>query len=128
MPDTCQWILLEPSFRSWLEGELQPCVTWLNATPASEKSVLSTYVINHVRKLGHECQCFYFRFGDQTKRSTNALLKSIAFQLTKCDLTFKGISAILSQEGIRLEKADARIFWQKLFVSVLSPVALSQPL
>ena len=128
MPGTCQWILLEPKFRLWLEATYEPCITWLNAPPASGKSTLATYIIEHVQDLGRNCQYFYFRFGDQTKRSINALLRSIGVQIAKHNPMFRSVLTKLSREGVRLEKADARITWQKLFVSVLSQISLTRPL
>ena len=128
MPGTCQWVLQEPALKRWMDETLEPCITWLSAPPASGKTILSTYVIEHTQKLGLVCEYFYFRVGDQLRRSVSALLRSIGVQLAMHNANFKNISIKLSQEGIRLEKADARIIWQKLFVSVLSQVIFTKPI
>ncbi|KAI9781585.1 MAG: hypothetical protein M1835_004276, partial [Candelina submexicana] len=128
MPGTCQWILLEPNFKLWLEVTNEPSVTWLNAPLASGKSTLAAYIIEHMQDLGRNCQYFYFRFGDQTKQSISALLRSIGVQIAKQNPAFRNVLTKLSWEGARLEKADARIIWQKLFVSVLSQINLPRPL
>ena len=128
MPGTCEWILSEPTFRLWLEETPESRVAWLNAPPASGKSILSTYIINHAQSLGRNCQYFFFRFGDQTKRSQNALLRSIGFQIARIAPEFRQPLIKLSDEGIRLEKTDARVIWQTIFVSVLSKIVLPKPL
>ena len=125
---TCEWVLSEPTFKLWLAETREPRIVWLNAPPASGKSILSTYIINHVRSIGHDCQYFFFRFGDQTKRSLNSLFRSLGFQIARDVPAFRQKLKKLLSEGIKLEKTDARIIWQTVFVSVLSKVALPKPL
>lgn len=74
------------------------------------------------------CQFYYFRFGDQTKRSINALLRSLAFQIAEQVPKFRLALASMSNNGVRLENTDARSIWQKLFVSVLFKLELTEPL
>ena len=128
MPGTCEWILSDPSFNLWLEGASKSRIAWLTGPPASGKSVLSTYIVNHVRKMGHHCQCFFTNFGDPTKRSPAALLRSIGLQMAETIPTFRRQMANFSREGVSLEKKDARFIWQKIFASVLSQVILPTPL
>ena len=128
MPGTCEWILSEPIFKLWLEATTQSRIAWLTGPPASGKSVLSTYIVNHMRKLGHCCQYFLINYGDSTKRSPAALLRSIGLQIAEQIPTFRREMARLSREGVTLEKKDARFTWQKIFTSVLSQMALTTPL
>ena len=128
MPGTCQWILSQPEFRLWLQATNEPCIAWYNAPPASGKSTLATFIIEHAQDLGCTCQYFYFRFGDQTRRSTSTLLRSIAVQIAKQNSVFRKLLARLSREGVSFEKADARIVWQKVFLSVLSQITFTKPL
>lgn len=128
MPGTCEWILSEPSFKLWLENASGSRVAWLNAPPASGKSILSTYIVNHVRQLGHYCQCFLINFGDSTKRSPAALLRSLGLQMTQTIPAFKQEMAKFSREGVTLEKKDGRFTWHKVFSSVLSQMILPTPL
>lgn len=128
MPGTCEWILSEPTFKLWLEDTSNSRVAWLNSPPASGKSILSAYIINHMRELGRYCQYFFFKFGDCTKRSPAALLKSIGLQMGRDIPAFGREMAKLSREGVTLEKKDARFIWQKIFISVLSQLVLPKPL
>lgn len=128
MPGTCGWILSDPKFRIWLENASGSCIAWLNAPPASGKSVLATYIVNYVRELGHYCQYFFINFGDPTKRSPAALLRSIGFQMAEGIPAFRREMVKLSREGVTLEKKDARFTWHKIFTSVLSQMVLPTPL
>ena len=128
MPGTCEWILAEPTFKLWLEDASRSRIAWLNAPPASGKSVLSTYIVNHVRNLGHYCQYFLINFRDPTKRSSAGLLKSIGLQMAEEIPAFGQKIVKLSREGVTLEKKDARYTWHKVFASVLSQIVLPKPL
>ena len=128
MPGTCEWILSEPTFKLWLDDASGSRIAWLNAPPASGKSVLTTYVVNHLRKLGHYCQYFLTNFGDPTKRSPAALLSSIGLQIAEDIPTFRREIAKFSREGVSLEKKDARFTWHKVFISVLAQMVLPTPL
>lgn len=128
MVGTCEWILSEPTFKLWLEHASGSRIAWMTAPPASGKSILSAYIINHVRESGQSCQYFFFKFGDNTKRSPAALLKSIGVQMAKEIPAFRLEMAKLSREGVTLEKRDARFIWQKIFASVFSQIVLPEPL
>ena len=128
MLGTCEWILSDPALKLWLDDTSESRIAWLNAPPASGKSILSAYIINHMRELNLNCQYFFFKFADHTKRSTTALLKSLGLQMTQGVPAYRREVAKLSREGVTLEKKDARFIWQKIFASVLSQIVLSKPL
>lgn len=128
MPGTCTWILSESTFNIWLEDLSQSRIIWLTGPPASGKSVLSTYIVNHVRSLGHYCQYFLINFGDPVRRSPAGLLRSIGLQMAEEIPAFRREMAKFSREGVTLEKKDARFTWQKIFTSVLSAMILPKPL
>ena len=128
MPGTCEWVLSDPIFKLWLEDVSDSRITWLNGPPASGKSVLSTYIMNHVRNMGHCCQFYLINFGDPNKRSTAAILRSIGLQMAEGILAFRREMVKFSREGVTLEKKDARYIWQKIFISVLSQMVLPTPL
>lgn len=129
MPGSCEWISADKNFSSWVEDEsLQSRVLWVHGVPGAGKSVLSSFVVKHLGDIGVPTQFFFFRYGEHSKRSTSALLRSIAHQ-TACAVPEYG--AVLSRMADDIEtvsKADARSLWQKLFVSALFPLRLSRPL
>lgn len=128
MPGTCEWILSNPTFKLWLENASNARIAWLNAPPASGKSILSAYIINHLRDLDLDCQYFFFKFADQTKQSMTTLLRSLGLQMTKVIPVYRQEIAKLSREGVTLEKKDARFIWRRIFTTLLSRIALSRPL
>lgn len=128
MSGTCEWIHSNKAFSTWLQESRPSGIFWLHALPASGKSIMSAYLIKHFRHIGVICQFFFFRFGDQTKRSLSALLRSLAFQIAEQVPEYRRALLKLSADGMRLEKSDARTIWQKLFVSILFRLDLTTPL
>lgn len=129
MPGSCEWITSNPTFTSWsLDDSFTPRFLWVNGLPGSGKSVLSSFVINHLKGLGESCQFYFFKFGDQSKRSPNSLLRSLAYQIA-CDTPdYSTRLTKLADDGLNLEKAEARSIWQRLFVSALFNIGLTRPL
>lgn len=128
MPGTCEWIHTNEIFSTWLQEARSTGVLWLHALPASGKSIMAAYLISHFKQMGVACQFFFFRFGDQAKRSLGALLRSLAFQIAEQIPEYKRALLNLSNNGMKLEKTDARIIWQRLFVSALFGLDLAKPL
>ena len=127
-PDTCGWILSEPLFQAWADQSNPASILWLHALPASGKSVLCSYVINQLKESGALCQFFFFRFGDQAKRSPTELLRSIAFQVARDVPSFKRRLSELFDDGLRLDKADARSLWKTLFATKFLRSPLQRPI
>ncbi|KAN0090022.1 WD40 repeat-like protein [Hyaloscypha variabilis] len=128
IPGTCNWFLHEPAIQLWLDETSESNVVWFSAPPASGKSILSTHIITHLRESGASCQYFFFKFGDQTKRSPTTLLRSISYQLARDDPEFRRVLMGHSPEELRLEQADIFFIWQKVFESILFEMDLGRPL
>lgn len=96
---------------------------WLHALPGSGKSILSSFVINHL--LEHSfCVYYFFRFGDQSKRSLSNCLKSTAYQIAEKNSNFRYALMEMSSASKTLEKADPKTIWDKIFVGVLFKLRL----
>ncbi|KAL9607802.1 MAG: hypothetical protein Q9167_007320 [Letrouitia subvulpina] len=120
LPDTCGWVLDDAEFKSWLyDTSSRARILWLHGAAASGKSILSSFIINHLVQLGLSCQYFYVRFSDESKRSSSALLRSLAFQISQNFPAFR--QAILRQisEGSKLDIRDAQTIWNRIFRSIL---------
>ena len=126
---SCEWILKNNHFKSWIEGTSQtPEILWLGALPGTGKSVLSASVIQYLRKTGLDCSFYFFRYGNQTRTSLNAFLRSMAYQIA-CHVPDYGRRlAKLSENGFNFEKAESRMLWQKLFTQALFKASLYKPL
>ncbi|KAL8788977.1 MAG: hypothetical protein Q9213_001386 [Squamulea squamosa] len=116
---TCSWILSHPTFKEWVrDGEGSPTMLWLHALPGSGKSILSSFIINHL--LQESCCVYYFfRFGDQSKRSLSTCLRTTAYQLAEKLPQFHHALKEIRSSNKTLEKADPKTIWDKLFVDVL---------
>ena len=129
MPGSCEWITSNPKFVSWsLEDSGNPRFLWVNGLPGSGKSVLSSFVIEYLKRLGGNCQCYFFKYGDQSKRSPNSLLRSLAYQIALDVPEYRLRLQKLAEDGLNLEKAEARLIWQKLFASALFNLNFGKPL
>ena len=118
-PGTCDWILSNPSFNKWVDkSEEGPTMLWLHALPASGKSILSSFVINHLLEESL-CVYYFFRFGDQSKRSLSTCLRTIAFQIAEQLPQFRRALKDIRFSTKAVEKIDAKTIWEKVFVSVL---------
>ncbi|KAI1123686.1 hypothetical protein F5Y10DRAFT_251265 [Nemania abortiva] len=120
IPGTCEWFLDEEEFISWLQpSSLEPAVLWYIAPPANGKSVLSTFIINHLRSKGLPCQFFLFKYSDHAKRMVSNCIKSLAFQLSRTQPKFGRLLASASEEGLDLESSDPRLVWKNIIEGLL---------
>ncbi|MCJ1378262.1 hypothetical protein MMC17_001359 [Xylographa soralifera] len=118
-PGTCDWILSNPSFNKWTdESEEGSTMLWLHALPASGKSILSSFVISYLLEESF-CVYYFFRFGDQSKRSLSTCLRTIAFQIAEQLPQFRRILKGMRFSAKTMEKTDARTIWEKIFIGIL---------
>ena len=116
-------------FRQWIDDPTSKArVLWLHGVAASGKSVLSSFVINHLVQSGGSCQYFFIRSGDRNKSSLSSLLRSIALQLTQALPAFGQGMLRLIEEASKIDTADAQTIWQRIFKSVLCKTRIDAPL
>ncbi|RFU27778.1 hypothetical protein B7463_g8557, partial [Scytalidium lignicola] len=113
-PGTCEWILSSSQFQKWISESSSPSFLWLYALPANGKSVLSSFIINHLLR---ESSCVYYfsRFGDHSKRSLSACLRSLAFQIAQQLPLFHRALNDMRFSTTTLEKIDPKVIWEKIF-------------
>lgn len=129
MPGSCEWIFLRPVFLSWLEDcSDRSRILWMHGVPGCGKSILSSFVIEQLQEKGYSCQYFFFRFGDSAKRTVNSLLRSIAYQVAVELAKLRAYLQKLAEGSVKLEKAEGRIIWQKVFITKLSKLQIRKPL
>lgn len=125
---TSEWILKEPSFRDWSSGSGSSSVLWLSLPPASGKSTIMSFIINDMLQSGQNCQYFYFRYSEATKKSTVTLLKSPASQIAQQHPRFRTALKGLAFQRSKLSSVDAQTLWQKLYIGNLFKINDSKPL
>ena len=97
---------------------------WLHALPASGKSILSSFIINHLLEESF-CVYYFFRFGDQSKRSLSTCLRTIAFQIAEQLPQFRRALLDIRVSAKTLEKTDAKTIWEKVFIGILFKLRLT---
>ncbi|KAI1801646.1 hypothetical protein F4811DRAFT_450319 [Daldinia bambusicola] len=126
---TCNWILQDESFGKWLQApDKTSSVLWLNGGAATGKSVLSSFVINHLVERDACCQYFFIRFGEQKKRTLGTLLRSIAYQTALAIPEFLQKLLEMADEAIDFENIDSRTIWERVFRSLLFNMEVHKPL
>ncbi|KAL8992519.1 MAG: hypothetical protein Q9169_007042 [Polycauliona sp. 2 TL-2023] len=129
MPGSCEWVCSRPNFLSWLHGTTNASrILWINGLPGCGKSVLSSFIIGRLQDMGHSCQYYFFRFGDHNKRTVNALLRSLAYQAAVSLPELRHHFQKMAEDGVKLEKAEGKPIWQKLFASKLCRIHARKPL
>jgi len=119
-PGTCSWILKHEAFTGWMDDDApKPRVLWVHGNAASGKSILSSFLINHLAELGVPRHYFFIRFTSQEKRGTSMLLRSLACQLASSTPEYAQKIQQLQTAGTELKTADYRGLWQTLFKQAL---------
>ncbi|OTA93838.1 hypothetical protein M434DRAFT_395222 [Hypoxylon sp. CO27-5] len=128
-PGTCTWIERNDAFSAWIgDTGFTPRVLWINGSPASGKSILSSFIINHLVQLGLPCQYFFIRFMSQEKRALSTLLRSLACQLANSTPGYGDKLRQLEAATADLKTADYRTIWQWLFRQTLFHLDCNYPL
>ncbi len=116
MEGSCEWLADKDSFQRWLDPQSKsPRIYWINANPATGKSVLSGYIIEHLESLNLSCSYYFFRHGDKVKSSLSGFLRSIAYQMALANIQVREKLVSLMDRDIRFDKDDDRVIWRKLF-------------
>jgi hypothetical protein len=83
-PGTCKWILNHSAFTDWCENtDSEARLLLIYGNPASRKSVVSSFIIDHLILEGRQCQYFFIRFTDQHEQSLHTILRSVAYQIAR---------------------------------------------
>ena len=125
---TCSWILRDDTFTGWIDDtHHNPRILWAHGNASSGKSILSSFVIDHLIQLGLPCHYFFIRFSDQKKRGLSMILRSLARQLAYSLPAYADKLSQLGAAATDLRTADSRNIWQWLFKETLFQVDLDQP-
>ncbi|KAI1496365.1 hypothetical protein F5X99DRAFT_422182 [Biscogniauxia marginata] len=125
---TCQWVLTNPSIHEWASSPSKSSLVWLHGRPARGKSILSSYLVQNLQERGAAVQYFFFRAGDETKRSIAALLRVLAFQAAMQIAPFRKALIALADGGYKPKDTDWRSTWKRLFTNLLFEMDSCPPL
>jgi WD40 repeat protein len=126
MRGSCEWLTGKDSFRNWRDSK-NGQIYWISAKPATGKSVLSGFVIKHLKDLNKDCSFYFFAHGDKVKSTLSSFLRSMAWQMGFMHPEIlQKVLEIWAKDG-QLAKADYRTIWRKLFLDGLLRVKLDRP-
>ncbi|POS78997.1 NACHT and WD domain-containing protein [Diaporthe helianthi] len=125
---TNNWILEDKVFLNWCDVRNTSSVAlWLTGGPATGKSILASFIINHLMQQGTQCQYFFIRFSAPVKRGLSYLLRSMAYQMAQNMPEFCRSLAELEDEGINFESANPRVIWDRIFKPTFSASKQNEP-
>ncbi|KAK6833360.1 hypothetical protein PG987_008054 [Apiospora arundinis] len=128
VPGTCAWLLSHETFASWVnDTHDEPFVLWINGNAASGKSVLSSFVIDHLVHLGLSCSYFFIRYNDLKKRSPSFILRSLASQIAHKIPAYASKIRQLEAAATELKTSHFRMIWQCLFKQTLFHLERKEP-
>lgn len=124
MPGSCDWILSDERFDSFISDEgNRPSVLHINGLPGSGKSVLASFIIQHLEeRLQFPTQYWYFRYDDHSKRSNRQCLLSLAVQAVQSIPGYSTKLRSIGKDVDSIARSDLRTLWNKLFVGVLDKI------
>ncbi|MBE3049849.1 ATP-binding protein, partial [Candidatus Bathyarchaeota archaeon] len=126
---TCSWVLDNQGFKDWAEDtSSDPRVLWIHGNAASGKSILSSFIIDHLTQRGFPCSYFFVRFTDHKKRGLSGILRSLACQMARSVPVYGNQLRCLQDAATDLKTADARNVWQWLYRQSLFQLDISEPL
>ncbi|KAH6677027.1 hypothetical protein F5X68DRAFT_246119 [Plectosphaerella plurivora] len=125
---TCRWLLKDSAVSSWISPLTSSEILTIRGRPGRGKSVIASFLIHHLQEAGASVQYFFFRTGDESKRSVGALLRTLASQLATQLPKFRQALQELADDGQKLKEADWRLTWKKLFANILFELESQKPL
>ncbi|EFX05841.1 nacht and wd domain containing protein [Grosmannia clavigera kw1407] len=119
VPGSCQWISRARSYSSWRNVQ-HPRLLWLHGRPGTGKSVLSSYIIEDLQLEGNvDCCYFFFQSTDSSKATTNACLRSMAWQMAMLHrnimIRLKQIMMDLDYDPV--DRVDHGPVWRNIYSS-----------
>ncbi|KAI1328531.1 hypothetical protein F5Y16DRAFT_398223 [Xylariaceae sp. FL0255] len=119
-PGSCAWFTEQPCISSWMDAESQTSpILWLTGRPATGKSVLSGYMIDHLKTRKLFISYFFFKHGKQGRSTLSNCFLGLAYQMAKQDNTVLQMLLQIGKEGDQWDRQDERSIWRKVFVQRL---------
>ena len=126
-PGTCEWILSNSSFVRWLDDpDSDARILWLHGAAGCGKSIMTSFLVNHLVENDRLCQYAFVRFGDQSKRSLSMMFRALAFQVALVSPVFR---QEISKAASSLKRGvEASAIWQRVFKNILFKSEFASPL
>lgn len=129
VPGSCDWILSDDHFTSFMADESsQPSILHITGRPGSGKSVLASFLIQHLEEHEFPTQFWYFRHDDQLRKSNRQCLISLVFQTMSSFVEYSHRLLALSDDIDSIARSDVRTVWQKLLLNILNKLGGYDPI
>ncbi|RSL80059.1 hypothetical protein CEP51_006870 [Fusarium floridanum] len=138
---SCEWLTSHDKFQEWVDcnvnddldiGPLdtspigaKPRLLWLNGPPGSGKSVAAAHVIKHLE--GHNEDCSYYFFKNNSKATVTHLLRSLAFQMAWINYGVRQSFISMIEEGYAANTHDHTVIWNNIFLGRIFKCNFSKP-
>ncbi|KAH0566184.1 hypothetical protein GP486_000416 [Trichoglossum hirsutum] len=123
---SCEWLVQTPGFRRWRDSALTKAF-WLNGNPATGKSVLANYVVEHLTDLSSDCSYYFFKEGDKVKSALSKCLLSLAYQMACSNVTIREAFLEMQEDDVQVDEDSYQSIWRKLFVGGIFQLKLYKP-
>ena len=123
---SCEWLINKDNFQSWRDS-VTAHMFWISAKPATGKSVLSGYVIKHLKENNRDTAFYFFDHGDKLKSTFSFLLRSIAWQMALMHSEVFQIVLGIGESNTQINQMDYRAIWRKLFLDGILKVKFDRP-
>lgn len=126
-PGTCEWVLSNSSFVRWLDDpDPDARILWLHGAAGCGKSIMTSFLVNHLVEKNRSCQYAFVRFGDQSKRSLAMMFRTLAFQVA---LVSPGFRQEVSKAASSLKRGvESSAIWRRIFKNILFQSEFTNPL
>ncbi|KFA45549.1 hypothetical protein S40293_06563 [Stachybotrys chartarum IBT 40293] len=131
VPGTCDWFIQQPEVKAWMSSPTEPAVLWYTAPPGHGKTVISAFMISHLKNLESSkngCQYFHFSYADVTKRLTSDCLKGLAFQLARDIPSFARSICQTYKDTFDADSKDSELSWRNSIEHSLPRADLNGPI
>ncbi|KAI1329427.1 hypothetical protein F5Y16DRAFT_417831 [Xylariaceae sp. FL0255] len=126
---SCDWILTDKTFTSFVEDERpQTSILHITGQPGTGKSVLASFLIQHLEDMSVPIQYWYFKHDDQSQRSNRQSLLSLACQCFESLPAYADRLLAMVKDIASIARSDIRSLWQKLFISPLDKTTARDPM
>jgi len=126
MRGSCEWLTEKQTFKKWRDSK-DAHMYWISAKPGTGKSVLSGYIVKHLKDSKRDCAFYFFDYSDKPKATISSFLRSMAWQMAVMHARVLRTVLDVSEKDDQLSKADYRSLWRKLFLDGILGVKLEQP-
>ncbi|KAL9634287.1 MAG: hypothetical protein Q9164_004182 [Protoblastenia rupestris] len=126
----CSWIESKSYFSVWRDHFESPQFLWLRARPAYGKSVLASYVVDHLTAAGYDCSYFFFKHRHPQKSKISGLLRSIAHQMSMPAGNHAVRESLLDlkEDDVHInDDDDEQAIWRKVFAGGIFRTTFRRP-